>query len=542
MNKTITINLAGINFYIDEDAYTKLDLYLKAISVSLEPESRKETMRDIEARIAELFLENRKDKSEVIEIGIVDNMIAVMGQPEDYKVDEDTAQSHNEQKTKTARKLYRDIEHKVIGGVCSGLGYYFGISRIWVRIIFLILLFPVIISTTLLPSGSTILLIYVILWIVIPAARTTSEKLEMQGDKIDIDNIERKVREEYGNLKNKVENADYSGVGSFFETLGQVLIGILKIMAIIIGALIVLFAGMSLIAILISFLSLGAISIGGFNSYFDPLTIYSNMSPWLVYLLLFVFIGIPLFLLLLAGLKIMSTRLKTLGLTGILILIGIWVLSFVPLIIFGPNGLHLGVHGISSYSTKTLDLPTEDTLYIRALPEKNITVTGFSGLKRIANRTYSDDIKMEIKSTKTERKLKIYKNIWSYRSKKVNIQDFIYRSELQADTLFLDRLSSISLKADAINKQKIKATIYVPEGSVFYIDKTLSSMFTNIPHQYAEHLLSMKNEQLICLDCSDEKTSKEVSQDTLSKSASDNQTQNKEFNSSSDTIWYQSKH
>src|SRR5699024_11124418 len=226
MNKTITINLAGINFYIDENAYVKLDHYLKSISASLQPDSRKETMQDIEARIAELFLEERKKTEQVLGLNAVENMIAVMGQPEDYQVDEDIfeeapkSKSAHQQQTK---KLYRDVEHRNLGGVCAGLAYYTGISRIWVRVIFLILLFVgpsflVFNTVHLIPGAGSIMLVYIILWAVVPAARTTSQKLEMQGDKIDIDTIERKVKEEFSKAKTRVERADYSEVDSFFKS------------------------------------------------------------------------------------------------------------------------------------------------------------------------------------------------------------------------------------------------------------------------------------------------------------------------------------
>lgn len=325
MNKTLTINLGGINFYIDDDAYAELEQYLSAVSNSLEPESREETLRDIEARIAELFLEQSKNKSNVVHQQMIQHVIEIMGQPEDYQVDADKEQKEREpqqEKKKVHKKLYRDIDNRVIAGVCSGLGHYFGIDRVWIRVIFIVLFLPLFTSKFLLPSGSTILLIYIILWVAVPSAKTTTEKLEMQGEKIDIDNIERKVKEEYQNLKNKIGKKDYSGLEGFLEKLGNVLLALLKGIAIFIGVLIVLVAGTSLIAIVVSMFSMGAISIFGLDPMTEMTSAFPILPSWLVYVSVSIISGIPMLLLLFAGLKIINPRAKIISLTGILIILG----------------------------------------------------------------------------------------------------------------------------------------------------------------------------------------------------------------------------
>src|SRR5699024_9914758 len=315
-----------INFYIDEEAYEQLDKYLKAISASLDEQSREETMADIEARIAELFLEERKNKDQVIGVEEVDHIIEVMGQPEDYKIDEEGTEQKTEQAAQesSTKKLYRDIDHNVIGGVCAGLGHYFGISKIWIRLAFLLLWIPDIISGALVPSGSTVFLIYVIMWIVVPAAKTTSQKLEMQGKPIDISNIEQKVREEFANAKEQVKNTDYSGVNSFFEGLGKVLLVLLKVFVVFIGVILVLSAGGTLIGIIISLLFFGGVS--GLTVLGISVGGLSLLPAWINVVLVILLAGIPLLLLFLAGLKIISPSIKGIGLTGVLVLLGIWAL------------------------------------------------------------------------------------------------------------------------------------------------------------------------------------------------------------------------
>ena len=166
MNKTVNINLAGVFFHIDENAYAKLQRYLSAIKRSFEGVTGEdEIIADIEARISELFSSKIQDARQVISLKELDEVIAVMGQPEDYMVDDDIfddAPASNKSKRSSSsssgngKKLYRDTENAYIGGVSSGLGHYFGIDSLWIRLgwVFLVLV----------GFGSPIL-IYILLWI-----------------------------------------------------------------------------------------------------------------------------------------------------------------------------------------------------------------------------------------------------------------------------------------------------------------------------------------------------------------------------------------
>ena len=157
MKKTVNINLAGTFFHIDEDAFGKLSRYLDAIRKSLsDPQGKDEIIRDIEARIAELFSEKIENQAQVISLKELDEVIAVMGQPEDYRVDEemfeDAAPSYG-RRTASHKQLFRDIDNKFISGVSSGLGHYLGLDAIWVRLLWILL--------TLLTSG-TFIIIYIL--------------------------------------------------------------------------------------------------------------------------------------------------------------------------------------------------------------------------------------------------------------------------------------------------------------------------------------------------------------------------------------------
>ena len=146
MNKTVNINLAGIFFHIDEDAYLKLQRYLEAIKRSFtDSQGRSEIIADIEARISELFSERVQNDKQVIRIKEVDEVISIMGQPEDYLVDdeifEDEPQPSYRKKSEPSRKLFRDTDNSYIGGVSSGLAHYFGIDAIWIRLAWILLVF-----------------------------------------------------------------------------------------------------------------------------------------------------------------------------------------------------------------------------------------------------------------------------------------------------------------------------------------------------------------------------------------------------------------
>ena len=184
MNKTISINLGGFFFHIDEDAYQKLSRYFDAVKRSLAPDGRDEIMSDIETRIAELFQERLQNEKQVVGLVEIDQVIAIMGQPEDYKIDDENTNfssfTSSNDSNKKSKRLYRDHDNSILGGVASGFGHYLNIDPLWIRILFIIS--PWI-------TFGTSLLIYLILWILIPEALTTSQKLEMKGEPINISSI-----------------------------------------------------------------------------------------------------------------------------------------------------------------------------------------------------------------------------------------------------------------------------------------------------------------------------------------------------------------
>ncbi len=199
MKKTITVHIANFIFNIEEEAYKELQDYLKKISVQFSiKEERDEIMFDIEARIAELFRERLSNQKEVIvELDILE-MISIMGSPEEYIVEEDLNAETNEEETersktrKNTRQIYRDDEHAILGGVCSGLAAYFGIDPIVIRVLFIIVTL----------MGGSGILIYLILYFAIPEAKTIADKLKMKGEKIDVSSI----KGQFNKVKNEIND------------------------------------------------------------------------------------------------------------------------------------------------------------------------------------------------------------------------------------------------------------------------------------------------------------------------------------------------
>lgn len=266
MIKTLSINLGGIVFQVDEDAYETLRRYLDSLNQYYRyTEGREEIVSDIESRLAEIFSESlAKSGFDVISLGDVEEVIEIMGRPEDFEDDGEaydagTSTKSTEGTTATgARRLYRDMDDGVLAGVCSGLAAYWGVKDpLWIRLAFLVLA---------LFSGGTVALIYIILWIVLPEAVTNSQKLEMKGKPVNINNLEKKIREDVGrageNLKDfatseRSRSALHNVVDAFGRVLGaivKVAFVFLKVMiaVVIIAFILSLVAG--LIGLLVSFI------------------------------------------------------------------------------------------------------------------------------------------------------------------------------------------------------------------------------------------------------------------------------------------------
>ena len=197
MDKTHNISLGGFSFIIENGAASQLSAYLTKVRQYLgQSADTDEILTDVEQRMAEL-LKARMQNTEVVTSSDIDYLIQVMGKPEQYVQDDEelTFEKSAPVLPLRSRKLYRDISKGSIGGVLSGLSYYFQIDVTLLRIIYMlpILLNIGILSFTFNGSAMSLstfsILLYVVLWLVIPPAKTTAEKLEMKGLEVNIDTI-----------------------------------------------------------------------------------------------------------------------------------------------------------------------------------------------------------------------------------------------------------------------------------------------------------------------------------------------------------------
>ena len=205
MKKTFNINLGGIVFHIDEDAYDLLDKYLSNLRIHFsKEEGAEEIVHDMELRISELFSERLNEKKQVVTLKDVEEIIAQMGKPEEFS--DDTTQDTNEyiKEEKGPKRLFRDPDNKVIGGVCSGIAAYLGWDVTAVRIIFIALALPFILNGSLILNG--VVIAYIIAWIIIPEANTATEKLSMKGMKVNVENIGKTVTDGFEKVNDYVKS------------------------------------------------------------------------------------------------------------------------------------------------------------------------------------------------------------------------------------------------------------------------------------------------------------------------------------------------
>jgi phage shock protein PspC (stress-responsive transcriptional regulator) len=208
MKKNISINISGIIFHIEEDGYDSLRKYLDSINQYFGSfEDSSEILADIESRIAEIFLSKLNEGKQVITLEDVNGLIATMGNVSDFKAAEEQEFVASEQKSERKeepksstysqpsanKKLFRDQKRKIVGGVCAGLGHYFNIDPVWPRVLFALLV---------LGSYGGLLLLYIILWIALPASEELTE--------------EASVKKMYRDAEKKVLGGVASGLAAFF--------------------------------------------------------------------------------------------------------------------------------------------------------------------------------------------------------------------------------------------------------------------------------------------------------------------------------------
>src|SRR5690606_2636924 len=504
MNKTVNINLAGTSFHIDEDAFGKLSRYLDAIRKSLKgANGSEEIMQDIESRIGELFSEKIENPSQVVTLKTLDEVIAVMGQPEDYEVDDEIFEdvppsSHTYTKSKgnaSHKQLFRDVDNKYISGVSSGLAHYVGIDAIWIRLLWVLLIVA--------GFGSPIV-VYILLWILVPPALTTSDKLKMTGEPVNISNIERKFKEGFDTVADRVKNVDYDKFGnkikssssSFFDSLGSLIVTLFKIFVKFIGVFIIIVSLVTIIGLVIAFFTFGSIDYWGNNEFLEYVALVdtTNVPLWIIALLFLFAIGIPFFVLFFLGLKLLISNLKSMSSTVKILLIVVWALAVIALTILGIKQATEQAYDGNHIEEQAMQIHTGDTLRIAMRADKQfsynvwqedgIEIKYTEDKKRII---YSSNISLDIKSSKDSvGKIVIEKMAEgnNHLDAKDRAEAIEYSYSFENKRLILDGFF-ITDTENKYRDQQMQITVFVPEGTILYSDENVNSYY-NYSSNFAE--------------------------------------------------------
>jgi len=549
MNKTININLGGIFFHIDELAYQKLSLYLDAIrrSLSDDPQGRDEILNDIELRIGELLSERVKDLRQVVNESDIDEVTKIMGKPEDYLVDEEIFEDEPKHRAKiSSKKLYRDGEDKFLGGVSSGIAHYFGVEALWIRILWVILVVA---------GFGFGIPIYILLWVLIPEAVTTSEKLQMKGEAVNISNIEKKIREEFNevtsrvkdgvndvtekvkssNFKNNVGSKTRSGIDEIIDVLTKIILTILKVFGKFIGALIIFIASVTLIALIIGAFSWGSFEMLGFSDdfiHYPPFFFNSVLPAWLLIVFTFIAFAIPFVILFMLGLKILSSNVNSFSTTTKLSLLGVWIIALLGLGFAGINfATQTAFDGVFN-QTEELPFVANDTLKLKMIGDENLSNRTELYRKYDYETVYDNDIQklystrinVDIKTTaETNAYIKIRKESTGNSRLKANndAETIEYQFNLVNKELLLNGYFLSNFK-NKFKDQQIDITVYLPINSIVYLDASTESFLDdveNIQNIYdrdmPKHYYKMTENGLECLDCDTAIFGEEYKQDNF---------------------------
>jgi phage shock protein PspC (stress-responsive transcriptional regulator) len=506
MKKTISVNISGLVFNIEEEAYSALDQYLKDISARIKnSEDAKEIIRDVESRIAELFREKLSNTSEVITVEHVEEVKAILGKPADFSMEEGEDQTSennftSEEKTTSEKRMYRDTDNAKLGGVCSGIAAYFGVDAIIIRILF-VFLFIV--------GGSGVLL-YLILLFIIPEAKTTADKLRMRGEPVNVNNIKDHFNTIKDDLSKKAKNS------SFVETFNDLIASLppfvtktLKVISQVVGFF---FITGSLVALFV-FTSMFMGESGFLPIHIDgqDLTLSDGISLLfgdgihysLSYLAILVFIYIPIITFSIWGVKLLFTIQTKTRVTSIVLGV-VWSVSIAILMY---TGISVGMDMSKQEQVIQTIAPTVDTnkLFVDVDIEGNLSDAPIEvkGKLRdfilIKNESfYLGNPQLVLKPNEKDSvfKIEIIKEAAAGTSKMAynRAERISYNHLLWGNQLKLSPYLKMNV-LDKLRGQTVTVIIYVPEGKEVEFGENIDHVFhdLNDTHHNDNNEISYKN-------------------------------------------------
>ncbi len=366
MKKTVPTTLAKTLFYIEEDAYTKLATYLQSVKSHFAgvPDSE-EIIRDIENRIAEQFLENGS-KEKIVTMDNVESLIASMGNVEDFNDSDTTSGAKKKPEGDLKRKkLFRNPDDVIVAGVASGLASYFGVEPIIVRLLFVLVVL----------MGGSGILIYIILWLIMPKANSTTEKLQMRGAPVTLESVKEVVQEKVNEVK--ANKGWFRKLISFpFLVIGMIVRFIGPIIRKFIGGIFVIVASLASFALLFVFV-LTIFNIESPYVDFPLMDIGHHLAIYLGIIAGFFAILVPALFIMMLGIRMVS-KAKIFYYPTVISLIGVWVFSLLTLGVVGTKLLpeyHNFRETSPIYATTSRDLPFADFTSVEVSNGNKIYVT-----------------------------------------------------------------------------------------------------------------------------------------------------------------------
>lgn len=529
MNKTITSNIAGYVFHIDENAFDKLDAYLNTIrSYFSSSQGKDEIIADIEARLAEMLHERIGNAKQVVTLEDVNHVIQIMGQPEAFIEDDPETASWSEQKSQSTyaapKRLMRDPDNRVIGGVCSGISHYLGIGDpIWLRL-------ALVASAIFFGSG---FLLYIILWIIIPEATTTADKLQMRGENVTVSNIEKRVNEELETVKNKWNefhgnNNAGRQVGNFFHRLINLFVSLITMFFKFFGKILglaLLVAGIvgfiGIAALVFSFPDLmhvtsdGVVGTPMINELLTGLFSSATQLNLFRFAILLAY-GIPLLLLAYLGGKLL-VNIRNRNRYIILPALGLWIIGCIM-------AISIGFSVQQKYALKSTNnvvehfSPTEEVLYLDLMKDEdgqflendhfdmmffNLWVAEDSDMfqgRPTFDVTQSPDNRIHLIIKKTAR---------GASRKEANTEAMNIEYDFQLKDSLLSFAPYFSLPNNQHWKdQSIELELQIPVGQVVHLNKNLIKIIYDIKNvngtydgDMVERSWIMQSYGLECVDC-----------------------------------------
>lgn len=611
MKKNISINISGIIFHIEEDGYDQLKEYLSSINKYFSTfDDSNEIIADIESRIAEIFLSKLNEGKQVITIKDVEALMTTMGGIQDFQaVEEDSTFSSQEDESEESeeptkeqehqqkeegpadrglgRKLYRDKRRRLIGGVAAGIAHYFSIDPLWIRLIFIALLFDVFITFSLSgliiiayivlwvvlpesdeleedkhlkkmyrnPEGSVIggvangvaayfevdvaiirvlfvltffaggvgLIAYLVLWIILPEAKRITDKVKMKGKAVTLENID-------SNIKQRIEKkAAKDGESAFvkvllfpFRLIATILVGlgrafgpifrfILEAVRVVAGLLLIVIG----IALLFTVLVSGGVFVGllagshVLHMNIIPLQLVQETLPTIGFIAGMIVVGIPSFALIFVGLSVISKS-RVVSPTVGWAMFALWLLGLIGLSFTLPSVI---------YNFRTEGTYSETSYY----DTKASSV--FLDLNNLGDEDYQG-VRLRLRGYDGSR-LKLNKNFTARgasRRDAVEEARSIEYEVIQNDSIFTFD-SNLSFGRDAkFRGQELLLTLYIPFGQKFTISDDLIDIIYNSfgiqgygSSQISDNVWAFNPSGLDCLTCTDYTASNDSRRDSYDR-------------------------